>query len=87
MHDADSRKSRVIPFLRRPARRTVGEGDVFEASAHTAWSGIAGVELAVVRLLDGLTPETIPTMEIATGVPLVYRLKADTTVDDKKVLA
>jgi hypothetical protein len=25
-------------------------------------------------------------MELATGIPLVYRLKADTTVEDKKVL-
>ena len=30
---------------------------------------------------------TIPTMELATRIPLVYRLKADTTVEDKKVLA
>jgi 2,3-bisphosphoglycerate-dependent phosphoglycerate mutase len=37
-------------------------------------------------VLDGLTPETIPSMELATGIPLVYRLKEDTTVADKKVL-
>ena len=27
-------------------------------------------------VLDRLTPETIPSMELATGVPLVYRLNA-----------
>ena len=41
---------------------------------------------ALVMVLDGLTPETIPAMELATGVPLVYRLKADSTVASKEVL-
>ena len=41
---------------------------------------------ALVMVLDRLTPETIPAMEIATGVPLVYRLKADLTVASKEVL-
>src|SRR5882672_3469492 len=35
---------------------------------------------ALVMVLDRLTPKTIPTMELATGVPLVYRLNADSTV-------
>jgi 2,3-bisphosphoglycerate-dependent phosphoglycerate mutase len=42
---------------------------------------------ALVIVLDCLTPETIPAMEIATGVPLVYRLNADSTVASKEVLA
>ena len=33
-----------------------------------------------------LTPATIPAMELATGVPLVYRLNADSTVASKDVL-
>jgi len=37
-------------------------------------------------VLDGLTPATIPSMELATGVPIVYRLKADSTVESKDVL-
>jgi 2,3-bisphosphoglycerate-dependent phosphoglycerate mutase len=41
---------------------------------------------ALVMVLDRLTPETIPAMELATGVPLVYRLKADSTVATKDVL-
>ena len=32
---------------------------------------------ALVLVLDGLTSKTIPTLEIATGVPLVYRLNAE----------
>ena len=42
--------------------------------------------LPLFALLDRLTPETIPSMELATGVPLVYRLKADSTVESKQVL-
>ncbi|MEA2833963.1 MAG: 2,3-bisphosphoglycerate-dependent phosphoglycerate mutase [Methylobacteriaceae bacterium] len=41
---------------------------------------------ALVMVLDQLTPQTIPSMELATGVPLVYRLRADSTVESKKVL-
>jgi 2,3-bisphosphoglycerate-dependent phosphoglycerate mutase len=41
---------------------------------------------ALVMVLDRLTPETVPGMELATGIPLVYRLKADTTVDTKRIL-
>ena len=37
-------------------------------------------------VLDGLSPETIPSMELATGIPLVYSLKEDTTVADKTIL-
>jgi 2,3-bisphosphoglycerate-dependent phosphoglycerate mutase len=41
---------------------------------------------ALVMVLDRLTPETIPSMELDTGVPLVYRLNADSTVASKQVL-
>jgi 2,3-bisphosphoglycerate-dependent phosphoglycerate mutase len=41
---------------------------------------------ALVMVLDVLTPETIPELELATGVPLVYRLKPDSTVETKETL-
>ena len=41
---------------------------------------------ALVMALDGLTPDEIVGEEIATGVPIVYRLNADTTVAEKRVL-
>jgi 2,3-bisphosphoglycerate-dependent phosphoglycerate mutase len=41
---------------------------------------------ALVMVLDRLTPATIPSMELATGVPIVYRLEADSTVQSKDVL-
>ena len=42
---------------------------------------------ALVMVLDRLTPQTIPKMELETGVPLVYRLNADSSVESKDVLA
>jgi len=42
---------------------------------------------ALAMVLDRLAPDTVPKLELATGVPLVYRLNADTTVADKQVLA
>ena len=41
---------------------------------------------ALVMVLDGLNPQTIPSVELATGVPLVYRLNADSTVENKTIL-
>ena len=41
---------------------------------------------ALVMVLDRLSGETVAGLELATGVPLVYRLNADTTVADKQVL-
>ena len=41
---------------------------------------------ALVMALEGLTPDQILEREIATGVPLLYRLNADTTIADQKVL-
>ena len=42
---------------------------------------------ALVMVLDRLTPETIPSMELATGVPIVYRLNPNSTVASKLDLA
>jgi 2,3-bisphosphoglycerate-dependent phosphoglycerate mutase len=41
---------------------------------------------SLVMVLDRLTPATIPSVELETGVPLVYRLKADSTVESKEIL-
>ena len=37
-------------------------------------------------LLSTLHAETIPGIELATGIPVVYRLRADSTVESKQVL-
>ena len=35
---------------------------------------------ALIMALDGLTPDEIVKLELATGLPILYRLNADTTV-------
>ena len=42
---------------------------------------------ALIMVLDRLTPEQIVKRELATGVPLIYRLNADSTVAEKKEMA
>jgi 2,3-bisphosphoglycerate-dependent phosphoglycerate mutase len=72
--------ARVLPYYCQEILPRVLRGERVIVAAH-------GNSLrALVMILDRLTPETIPTMELDTGVPLVYRLKADSTVETKKVL-
>ena len=42
---------------------------------------------ALVMVLDRLSPDAVTKLELATGVPLVYRLNPDTTVAEKQILA
>ena len=72
--------ARVLPYYCQSILPAVLNGKRVIVAAH-------GNSLrALVMVLDKLTPETIPSMELATGVPLVYRLKSDSTVDSKQVL-
>lgn len=41
---------------------------------------------ALIMVLDRLNSQTIPGVELSTGVPLVYKLAADTSVTDKTIL-
>ncbi len=38
---------------------------------------------ALIMALDGLTPDAVVKLELATGLPILYRLNADTTVAEK----
>ncbi|AWN48826.1 2,3-bisphosphoglycerate-dependent phosphoglycerate mutase [Methylobacterium terrae] len=72
--------ARVLPYTMREILPRVMRGERVLVAAH-------GNSLrALVMVLDGLTTETIPGLELHTGVPLVYRLKDDTTVAAKEVL-
>ncbi|HEX8164384.1 MAG TPA: 2,3-bisphosphoglycerate-dependent phosphoglycerate mutase [Beijerinckiaceae bacterium] len=72
--------ARALPYYVREILPRVMRGERVLVAAH-------GNSLrALVMVLDRLTPETIPSMELATGLPLVYRLNADTTVAEKEVL-
>jgi 2,3-bisphosphoglycerate-dependent phosphoglycerate mutase len=41
---------------------------------------------ALIMALDGLTKDEVVKLELATGLPIVYRLNADSTVASKEVL-
>jgi 2,3-bisphosphoglycerate-dependent phosphoglycerate mutase len=72
--------ARVLPYYIREIQPRVMRGERVLVSAH-------GNSLrALVMVLDGLTPETIPHLELATGIPMIYRLNADTTVASKEVV-
>ncbi len=72
--------ARTLPYYVQEILPRVMRGERVLVAAH-------GNSLrALVMVLDRLTPQTIPSMELATGLPLVYRLNADTTVAKKEVL-
>ena len=41
---------------------------------------------ALIMALEGLSPDEVVKLELATGVPIVYRLNADSTIASKDVL-
>ena len=72
--------ARTLPFYCQQILPRVMRGERTLVVAH-------GNSLrALVMVLDVLTPETIPSMELATGIPMVYRLRADTSVESKDIL-
>ena len=72
--------ARVLPYYIQFILPRVMAGERVLVAAH-------GNSLrALVMVLDGMTTKTIASLEIATGIPLVYALKADTTVESKTVL-
>jgi len=72
--------ARVLPYYAQHILPAVLDGQRTIVAAH-------GNSLrALVMVLDRLTPQTIPAMELDTGVPLIYRLKANSTVESKTVL-
>jgi 2,3-bisphosphoglycerate-dependent phosphoglycerate mutase len=73
--------ARVLPFYIQDILPRVLRGDTVIVSAH-------GNSLrALVMVLERLSPQQIVAREIATGVALIYRLNADSTVAEKKELA
>ena len=71
---------RVLPYFREAILPRVTGGERVIVAAH-------GNSLrALVMALDNLSPEEIVKMEIATGVPIIYRLNEDGTVASKQVL-
>ena len=73
--------ARVLPFYCQEILPAVLAGERTIVAAH-------GNSLrALVMVLEKLSPEGILKREIATGVPIIYRLNADATVATKVDLA
>ena len=72
--------ARVWPYYMREILPRVLSGETVLVAAH-------GNSLrSLVMVLDGLSKEEITKLNLATGVPMIYRLKPDSTVAEKKVL-
>jgi len=72
--------ARVWPYYIHRIQPLVLRGQTVLIAAH-------GNSLrALIMALDGLTPDEIVKTELGTGVPIVYRLNADSTVASKDVL-
>jgi 2,3-bisphosphoglycerate-dependent phosphoglycerate mutase len=72
--------ARVLPYYNQEILPRVLRGERTLVCAH-------GNSLrALLMVLDRATPEMIQSVELDTGVPVVYRLKADSTVESKQIL-
>ena len=72
--------ARVWPYYLHEVQPHVLRGETVLVAAH-------GNSLrALIMALEGLTGEEIVAQELATGVPIVYKLNADSTVASKEVL-
>jgi 2,3-bisphosphoglycerate-dependent phosphoglycerate mutase len=72
--------ARVWPYYMHVMQPHVLRGETVLVSAH-------GNSLrALIMALEGKSGEEIVKLELATGVPIVYRLNADSTVKSKEIL-
>ena len=72
--------ARVWPYYMHVVQPHVLRGETVLVAAH-------GNSLrALIMALDGLSGEEVVRLELGTGVPIVYRLNADSTVASKEVL-
>ena len=73
--------ARVWPYYLHDMQKHVLNGGTVLVAAH-------GNSLrALIMALDGKSGEEIVKEELATGVPIIYQLNADSTVASKEVLA
>jgi 2,3-bisphosphoglycerate-dependent phosphoglycerate mutase len=73
--------ARVWPYYLHVIQPHVLRGETVLVAAH-------GNSLrALIMALDGMTPEEIVKTELATGVPVIYRLNADSSVKSKEILS
>jgi 2,3-bisphosphoglycerate-dependent phosphoglycerate mutase len=72
--------ARVWPYYMHDMQPHVLRGETVLVAAH-------GNSLrALIMALDGLSGEEVVKVELGTGVPIVYRLNADSTVASREIL-
>jgi 2,3-bisphosphoglycerate-dependent phosphoglycerate mutase len=72
--------ARVWPYYMQEILPRVMRGGTILVSAH-------GNSLrALVMVLDGLSRKEVTSLNLGTGVPMIYKLNADTTVASKEVI-
>lgn len=73
--------ARTLPYYNQEILPRVLRGETTIVTAH-------GNSLrALIMVLEKLSPEDIMKREVLTGVPMVYRMRADSTVEDRRDLA
>ena len=72
--------ARVWPYYMHEIQPHVLRGETVLVAAH-------GNSLrALIMALDGLTKDEVVKMELATGIPVIYRLNPDSTVASKEII-
>ena len=72
--------ARVWPYYMHEIQPHVLRGETVLVAAH-------GNSLrALIMALDGLTKDEVVKMELATGIPVIYRLNPDSTVASKEIV-
>ncbi|PPS45459.1 2,3-bisphosphoglycerate-dependent phosphoglycerate mutase [Chroococcidiopsis sp. TS-821] len=72
--------ARTIPFFQNRILKHLTNGDNVLVSAH-------GNSLrSILMYLDNLSPEEVPSLELATGIPIVYEIDAEANIIDKVIL-
>ena len=72
--------ARVWPYYMHVIQPHVLRGKTVLVAAH-------GNSLrALIMALDGLSGEEVVKVELGTGVPIIYRLNADSTVASKEII-
>ena len=73
-------KTRVLPFLQGRILAQIEDGDNVLVTAH-------GNSLrSIIMDLDNLSPEEVPKLELATGIPIVYEFDSQAKVINKVLL-
>jgi 2,3-bisphosphoglycerate-dependent phosphoglycerate mutase len=71
---------RTLPFFQRAILGDIAQGKDVLVAAH------GNSNRSIVMQLDGLDEDEVMSLELATGVPLVYELDEDGTVRSKRIL-